>query len=326
MRRLSLLIAALTSTVAAELLAQSPDPHRQLLAARDTVWRAWFANDTAVLRRFIPPGAATAEGAGTMRWSDRNEIARSARRFVASGRKLVDIAFDNTTIAETPSSALVRSYYRYITDSAGRRDTVRGRATELFVRDGARWVNPYWQLEYGGVVGREIPLPDTLGANFDIADTTTKHGSLADYDALLGFWEFRFQNRSDDGSFFPSFSGHWLFERRPGGGLIEDRWRADNPTVEWGQSTYTYRTFDPARKLWEMVGTQSGGAEFATGLTWSDESNRYAVQRYGPTRIMRIRYFAIEPNHFLWRADQSTDGGRTWLRDKWTMDARRIGR
>ena len=74
-----------------------------------------------------------------------------------------------------------------------------------------------------------------------------------------------------------------------------------------------------------MLGTTSTGNEFALGLTWSDGSNRYAIQRYG-TAIMRIRYLSIKENHFLWRADRSTDGGKTWLLDAWTMEAKRIGR
>lgn len=172
---------------------------------------------------------------------------------------------------------------------------------------------------------REIPLPDTLGANFDIADTATKAGSPADYDAMIGSWEFRFQGRNADGSFTGSFSGHWSFDKKPGGLLIEDRWRADDPSKPVGDGTYTYRAFHPQRKLWQMLGTTSTGGEFALGLTWSDGSNRYAIQRYGPV-IMRIRYFAIENDRFLWRADRSTDGGKTWLRDAWAMEAKRIGR
>jgi hypothetical protein len=172
---------------------------------------------------------------------------------------------------------------------------------------------------------REIPLPDTLGANFNIADSASKAGAPADYDALLGFWEFRFQTRAPDGSFNPAFPGHWSFEKKPGGLLIEDRWRSDDPTKPMGSSTYTYRSFSPQRKIWQMLGTTSTGGEFALGLTWSDGANRYAIQHYGPA-IMRIRYLAIEDNHFLWRADRTTDGGKTWLRDAWTMEAKRIGR
>jgi hypothetical protein len=172
---------------------------------------------------------------------------------------------------------------------------------------------------------REIPLPDTLGANFDVADSASKSGAPTDYDALIGFWAFRFQNRNADGSFSPAFPGHWSFDKKPGGLLIEDRWRHDDASVPMGVGTYTYRSYSPARKIWQMLGTTSTGGEFALGLTWSDDKNRYAIQHYG-SAIMRIRYLAIAENHFLWRADRSTDGGKTWLRDAWTMEAKRIGR
>ncbi|HEV8150757.1 MAG TPA: hypothetical protein VGP61_11280 [Gemmatimonadales bacterium] len=172
---------------------------------------------------------------------------------------------------------------------------------------------------------REIPLPDTLGANFSIADSASKAGTAADYDFLIGFWHFRFQWRNPDGSYGDTFSGHWSFEKKPGGLLIEDRFRGDDASTPMGVGTYTYRSFDPERKLWQMLGTRSTGGEFALGLTWSDDSNRYAIQHYG-SAIMRIRYFALQPNHFLWRADRSEDGGKTWLLDAWMMEAARIGR
>jgi hypothetical protein len=172
---------------------------------------------------------------------------------------------------------------------------------------------------------REIPLPDTLGANFALADSATGSGDASDYDALLGVWHFRFQNRIANGTFNPAFTGHWSFEKKPGGMLIEDRWRPDDPSVPMGVGTYTYRAFDPEKKRWQMVGTRATGGEWALGLTWSDGRERFAIQHYGPA-IMRIRYFAIDKDHFFWRADRTTDGGKTWLLDAWTMEATRIGR
>jgi hypothetical protein len=41
---------------------------------------------------------------------------------------------------------------------------------------------------------------------------------------------------------------------------------------------------------------------------------------------MRIRYFAITDTAFLWRADMSSDGGKSWFNDRWTMSARRISK
>ncbi len=323
-----LLLLVATASIARPLCAQSAETQRQLLAARDTIWYAWFNHDTALLERFLPPAAVSADGAGDIRWSDRRRIVEDSRGFVRSKNRLVEITFANTHIAQTGRSALVRSSYQTVVESAGRRDTSRGRATELFVQLGNTWVNPYWQLEPARSLsdaGREIAMPDTLGANFAIGDSAAMKARPTDYDALLGMWEFRFQNREKDGTFAPSFTGHWTFEKKPGGGLIEDRWRPNDPGTSMGLGLYTYRTFDHDWKVWHINGTWSEGGEVQPGLTWSDDTHRYAIQR-SHDGLMRIRYLSLSANHFLWRADRSTDGGKTWLLDAGTMEATRIGK
>ena len=316
------LVAASTA-----LPGQTPNADRQLVAARDTVWRAWFHHDTALLQRFIPPAAATLEGREA-HWNSRREIMDGSRSFAESKQRFVDVLFQNTHISREGESALVQSNYAVITEANGKRDTTRGRATELFVKQGDTWVNPYWHLE-GDARGasREIALPDTMGANFAIGDSATKAAALSDYDALLGTWEFRFQSRNVDGTFFPPFAGHWTFEKKPGGGLIEDRWRPDNPSAPIGASLYTYRIFDANRKVWQMIGASSRGGPIEPGLTWWDSTGHglVAIQRSGG-ELVRIRYLEIGPDHFLWRSDASRDGGKTWLRDAGTMEARRIGK
>ena len=325
----TLIAVLVASSVGHSLAAQSARVQRELFAARDTIWHAWFANDAALLRRYLPPAAATVEGAASdLRWNDRAQIVQGSRGFAQSKGRLVDLKFANSEIAQSGQSALVRSNYMTVVESNGRRDTTRGRATELFVRIGNSWVNPYWQLEpeaHPNDVGREILLPDTLGANFAIGDSISKSGTLADYDALLGTWQFRFQTRNPGGGFNPSFTGHWTFAKNPGGALVEDRWRPDDPSIPMAISLYTYRVFDDQRKVWQMIGTHSYGGEIQPGLTWSDGTNRYAIQRAHGI-LTRIRYFSIDADHFLWRSDRSNDGGKTWIRDAGTMEATRIGK
>ena len=43
-------------------------------------------------------------------------------------------------------------------------------------------------------------------------------------------------------------------------------------------------------------------------------------------KLRRFRYFAIQPDRFLWRADATFDRGASWIRDYWTMEAHRIAR
>jgi hypothetical protein len=168
-------------------------------------------------------------------------------------------------------------------------------------------------------------MPDTLGANFAVGDSASTSGTPVDYDAFVGTWEFRFQVRGGDGRFVAPFTGHWTFDKKPEGGLIEDRWRPDDPSNAMAVSLYTYRVFDAARKVWHMFGTWPGSGEIQPGLTWSDGVSRFAIQ-HSKGVLVRIRYLQIDADHFLWRSDRSGDGGKTWLRDAGTMEAKRISK
>jgi hypothetical protein len=177
-------------------------------------------------------------------------------------------------------------------------------------------------------VPRAIQMPDTMGANFPVADTLTGTSGPADYDFLVGTWRFTFQARDRDGSFTPAFSGHWVFTKKQTGGqgvLLEDHWRPDDPTSTWDAGTWTYRAYNPERRLWEMQGINTNVGAWQPGLMWTAGDSRLLTEWYGPM-LVRFRYFAIQPDRFLWRADATFDGGGTWIRDFWTMEVHRISR
>lgn len=179
-----------------------------------------------------------------------------------------------------------------------------------------------------GSVPRAIPLPDTLGANFEVADTLRGTSGPADYDFLVGTWRFTFQARNRDGGFTPPFTGHWVFAKKETGGqgvLLEDHWRPDDPGSTWDAGTWTYRAYNPERKLWEMQGINTNVGAWQPGLMWTDGDSRVLTEWYG-SMLVRFRYFAIQSDRFLWRADATFDRGKTWIRDYWTMEAHRISR
>jgi hypothetical protein len=179
-----------------------------------------------------------------------------------------------------------------------------------------------------GSAPRAIPLPDTLGANFSVTDTLTGTSGPMDYDFLIGAWRFTFQARARDGSFTPPFTGHWVFARKQTGDqgvLIEDHFRPDDASSTWDAGTWTYRAYNPDRKIWEMQGINTRIGAWQSGLMWSAAGDRLLTEWYGPM-LVRFRYFAIEPDKFLWRADATFDRGRTWVRDYWTMEVLRISR
>jgi hypothetical protein len=175
---------------------------------------------------------------------------------------------------------------------------------------------------------RAFQFADTLGANFNVADSLTGRSQPGDYDFLVGTWRFSFQNRRRDGSFTPPFTGHWVFSKKQTGGqgvLIEDHWRPDDASSTWDAGTWTYRAYNPERKLWEMQGINTNAGAFQPGTMWSMGEDRVLIEWYGPM-LVRFRSFAIQPDKFLWRADATFDKGKTWIRDYWTMEVHRISK
>ena len=114
-----------------------------VLAARDAIWRAWFAHDTAALRRLLPRSTTAGEGGG---WESRDEIVAGSLQSATSGRRLVSIRFDDTRIHRNGDLVVVFSNYTLELEHQGQRNTVTGSASEVFVRTDGVWQNPFWYL------------------------------------------------------------------------------------------------------------------------------------------------------------------------------------
>jgi ketosteroid isomerase-like protein len=121
----------------------------ELIAAREAIWRAWFAFDSAALERLLPERALALEPGGG-EWAGREEILRSSAAYARGGGRLVALAFPKTDFHVFGDVAVVYSRFVLETESGGRRSTQRGQATELFVRRGGMWQNPSWHLAYDG--------------------------------------------------------------------------------------------------------------------------------------------------------------------------------
>jgi len=115
-----------------------------LLAARDSVWRAWFAGDTVALGRLLPEALAAGGRGG---WETRDVSISSGRSFAASGGKLIELRFDSTSIALRGAVAVLVAKYHLVLATGSDRFTRDGTATEVFVRRGDGWVNPFWYLQ-----------------------------------------------------------------------------------------------------------------------------------------------------------------------------------
>jgi ketosteroid isomerase-like protein len=121
---------------------------KQLLDARESVWRSYFSNDRAALEKLIPEDTLTIE-AGDNNWGNRNAVLEGAARFAKSGGKLLKLEFPKTEIQVYGFTAVVYSTYSYELEIGGQRSQQTGRVTEVFVLRKGQWVNPGWHMDSG---------------------------------------------------------------------------------------------------------------------------------------------------------------------------------
>ena len=130
--------------VASEPRAEAAN--EKILTVREAVWRAWFADDERTLCSLVPANAV-AISAGEPDWKTRDGILAGARAFHESGGKLMELTFGRTTIQRFGSAAFVYSEYRLETSRKRCASVSHGRATEVFVRQDGRWINPGWHTD-----------------------------------------------------------------------------------------------------------------------------------------------------------------------------------
>ena len=130
-----------------EQLIELPEPAKQkLLAAREAVWRDFFANNRARLEQTIP-AETIAINPGQKDWDGREQVLAGAKGFAESGGKLTRLEFPRTDVQVYGSVALLYSKYLYETENSGKAETHTGRATEMFVNRDGQWVNVGWHMD-----------------------------------------------------------------------------------------------------------------------------------------------------------------------------------
>jgi len=120
------------------------DERKELLAAREAVWRAWFAGDNDALGKLVPPELITLESSDT--FGTRASNLEESRGFAASGGKLTRLAFPRTDFQAYGNTVILYTTYELALTTDGKVNTQRGVATEIFVKQNKRWQNTGWQL------------------------------------------------------------------------------------------------------------------------------------------------------------------------------------
>jgi ketosteroid isomerase-like protein len=142
---LTFAILCLAVLPSVNLAAQKADD-RELLGARETVWRAWFAGDRNTLKQFVPPEAIVISS-GEEQWKHQADVLRASAEFHAQGGKLIQLEFPRTEVQHFGDVAIVWSSYALEIDVNGKRSSDSGRVTEIFVWRDGRWTNPGWHTD-----------------------------------------------------------------------------------------------------------------------------------------------------------------------------------
>ena len=146
--RINLAAISASTLLVVSAAASTARDQTELLKARETVWRAWFANDAKTLEQLVPPGSIVIS-AGEEKWKNQKDILQSSTEFHAAGGKLIRLEFPRTEIQHFGKVAFVFSQYLLETEMDGKRSTSSGRVTEIFVLRHGKWVNPGWHTDAG---------------------------------------------------------------------------------------------------------------------------------------------------------------------------------
>ena len=126
--------------------ASAQDEREEILKVRDSVWRAWFANDTKTLEKLVPPDTIVISP-GEEKWKNQAEVFQSAAEFQKACGKLTLLEFPRTEIQRFGDVAVSWSTYLVETETNGKRSLTSGRVTEIFVRRLGQWTNPGWHTD-----------------------------------------------------------------------------------------------------------------------------------------------------------------------------------
>lgn len=141
-------VEAAPAASCSDATSATPALRRELLQAREAVWRAWFSNDREKLDWMVPAGTI-AINAGAEEWEGRDQVLAGSRAFAEGHGRLVRLEFPHTEIQVFGDIAILYSRYLFETETAGERSVTAGRGTEIFVRRQGRWVNPGWHTDSG---------------------------------------------------------------------------------------------------------------------------------------------------------------------------------
>ena len=122
---------------------------KDVLAVRETAWRAWFAGDEKMLGDLLPEEFIAIDAHG-YEMSDRAKALASSRAFKAAGGRLVSLSFSDNRAQRYGDTVILYCRYDAVIETSKGREPMSGRATEIssaamdggFIRGGIWMCNP----------------------------------------------------------------------------------------------------------------------------------------------------------------------------------------
>jgi hypothetical protein len=132
------------------------------------------------------------------------------------------------------------------------------------------------------------------------------------YGRLIGAWDVNWVAFDSRGKAVERRPGEWHFAWVLGGRGVQDViWALGAPPEQDGT---TLRCWDPQLGAWRAVFMSPGDGEFVTliGRPEGDRIVQDITDRSPGAPVERWTFSEITHTEFLWQAERSSDGGRTW--------------
>jgi hypothetical protein len=119
---------------------------KDVLAARELAWRAYFAGDVKTLSGLLPP-SFIGINMNDVPFADLASTLDSSREFRDKGGRLVRLSFPETRAQRFGDTVILYGRFELVLGAGGAERTMRGRLTEVFVRREGKWWHPGWHLD-----------------------------------------------------------------------------------------------------------------------------------------------------------------------------------
>jgi hypothetical protein len=145
-------------------------------------------------------------------------------------------------------------------------------------------------------------------------------GRMMLYGQFIGSWELVVTEFRDDGTTRVR-PGEWHFDWALEGRAIQDVWivpprgqREGDAVALSNRYGTTLRVYDPGIDAWHIQWIEPVGQTYLSmiGRQQGDDIIQYGHNAAGEKT--RWGFYEIGPNAFAWRAETSTDEGKTWKR------------